>query len=222
MKSASRSARINGSGRASADTPSARAPSTRRKRRVPITGSGGKSGKPTEPAPFVGPGQRSPHPDKLTAREELFVLHYVALKNGTEAYLQAGYKGSRTVAGSCAAQLLQKPRVAKAVEARKAKGLALAEMSADEAMERIAAIASADPAGMYDDAGKLLPIPQWPEKLRLAVAGDILNPRLVTKLPSLLAIAEAGGRIKRKLDINHGGLDHLAALLGVDTPDEEK
>lgn len=167
--------------------------------------------------------RKHPNPAKLTPREALFVEKVVELENATEAYLQAGYKCSRESAAANAARLLRKDRVKRAVdEARQAK-LAKFQVSADEAWSVLARVIRFDPARLYDKAGQILPIGQWPEDVRLVVRG-IEEKDLGTKvtfpdkLLAAMRVLEARGELKRKLDV--GG--SLAELLAAGATDSDR
>ena len=77
-------------------------------------------------------------------------------------------------------------------------------------MRLIANAATADLADAYDDDGKLLPFPEWPEHLRLAVreVKDDGTIKLLDPLKAREMIAVDGGRIKRTLDVNLNQFDH--------------
>jgi phage terminase small subunit len=156
----------------------------------------------------------------LTPREGLFVLKMITLENVVEAYLQAGYHCTRESASASGGDLLGKPRVARALAEARAKRLGLAEMDADDAMRRIGVIARFDPRKLFDRAGRMLAIQDWPDDAALAVKtiDDNTSGRRVSfeaRLPALLAIAEAGGRIRKKLDIGMS-FDHLGYLERLD------
>ena len=71
----------------------------------------------------------------LSPRERRFVAAYLLTWNGAEAARQAGYSAAR--AATTGAELRRRPAVAAAIEA----GVAGAELSAAEALERLARIA---------------------------------------------------------------------------------
>lgn len=54
-------------------------------------------------------------PDGLTPKQRLFVEHYVATKNATQAAELAGYKGNRATLGAVGGENLQKPEIADAI-----------------------------------------------------------------------------------------------------------
>jgi hypothetical protein len=96
------------------------------------------------------------------------------------------------------------------------------QMNADEALALISIVARADIGDAYDKKGKLLPIHQWPDSLRLAVKGIkpgpfgdtiVLNDRL--KALELLLTAE--GRLRNKVDLSHS-VEDVVALLAAKTP----
>lgn len=175
------------------------------------------------------PGKKPPgkkqqrDPSILTPREALFVLKLLELDNVTQAYLDAGYRCTREAASASGGALLRKPRIAAAVDRARAKRLEVAQMSADEAMERLATVARADLRLMFDEKGKLLPVHQWPDALALALKGYELKDdggikvTLDSRLTALDLIATDHGRIVRKVDATLH-FDHLKFLAGAEKP----
>ncbi len=60
--------------------------------------------------------------DRLTAKQALFVQHYIATDNGTQSAIAAGYAAKS--AHVTASKLLRLPKVAKAVDAAREKSVA--------------------------------------------------------------------------------------------------
>lgn len=70
--------------------------------------------------------------DKLTLKQEKFVEKYIALGNGTQAVIDAGYKAKdRAVAQVIGSENLLKPMIKKAIQAKKSH---VAEILEQEAM----------------------------------------------------------------------------------------
>ena len=152
----------------------------------------------------------------LTPREALFVLKVLELDNQTEAYLQAGYRCTRPTARANAARLLAKARVQKALALARKQRLDAAEMTADEAMLGVSAIARADIRRLFGPNGQLLPIHEWPDDIAVCVKAIRHKPFgvevvLHDKLRALEIIATAAGRLRSRHDHTHA-FDHAAYL----------
>jgi phage terminase small subunit len=76
----------------------------------------------------------------LTAKQALFVAHYLDCLNATEAARRAGYAGNDNTLASVGRENLRKPQIRTAVTA----GLSEKAMPADEVLARLAEIARAD------------------------------------------------------------------------------
>lgn len=155
-------------------------------------------------------------PHGLAPREALFVLKLLELGNQTEAYLAAGYKCKRNTAKVNAARLLTKANVGAALELGRKQTLEKAGIDAAEAFRRLAAIAAFDIGDLIDEAGKVLPLKQLPADVRRSIKRVDLegNVYMHDVMRALELIAEAGGLIKRKVDMtitfDHYG--HLAEV----------
>ncbi len=157
----------------------------------------------------------------LTPREALFVLKVVELDNQTEAYLQARYRCSRRTARANAARLLVKASVQQALALARRERLEALEMTADEAMRGLSAVARADIRRLFGADGRLLPVHLWPEDIAVCVKSVKHKPwgievTLHDKLRALELIAIASGRLRTKHDHTHA-FDH-AAYLGAEPP----
>lgn len=108
------------------------------------------------------------------AMRALFVEAHIANGgNGMEAAKTAGYSPK---SAKCKASLLLKdPKIAEAIEKRRAEVLAKAqektELTAVEVMESLARDLRFDPAKLYDDKRRLKPIPELDEDTRMALRG---------------------------------------------------
>lgn len=80
--------------------------------------------------------------DGLTAKQEAFVAEYLVDLNATQAALRAGY--SAKTAFRIGAENLQKPAVAAAIAAAKAKRVERTEITADAVVQRLALVMTAD------------------------------------------------------------------------------
>jgi len=95
-------------------------------------------------------------------------------RNAKAAYIKAGYAARDNAAEVSACQLLRRPQVAAYIALRTAEERKKAEKNFDITQERVlselAGIAYCDPADLYDEDGKLLPIRDMPERVRRAIA----------------------------------------------------
>lgn len=96
----------------------------------------------------------------MTPKQARFVEEYLQDLNATQAAMRAGY--SRRSANEQGAQLLKRPQIAAAIEARKAARSERTQIDADWVLKRLVEEAEADVADLYDDAGNLLPVEDWP------------------------------------------------------------
>ena len=84
---------------------------------------------------------------RLTAKQQLFVAHYLDTLNGTEAARRAGYKGSESVLGVAAFDNLRKPKIMAAV----AEGMAKLAMPEEEILTRLTAMGRGNLPTRKDD-----------------------------------------------------------------------
>lgn len=145
-------------------------------------------------------------PNALSASEAAFVAVYEATGNATRAYFESHPLCiSANAAGVGGYHLLRKPKVAAHLLAIRTARLKLWEMSADESVALIGAVARADIGELYDADGKLLPIGSWPDYMRLAVK-SIRGDGTVVLHDGLRArelVAVMTGKLRNKLDVNH-------------------
>lgn len=158
----------------------------------------------------------------MTPKQARFVEEYLKDLNGTQAAIRAGY--SEKTAGTIAEQNLRKLEIAAAVEAAREKRSQKAGVDAAWLLERLAAEATADAADLYDEAGNLKPVKDWPliwrqglvQGIEVEQIGDVGNVRKI-KLDSRVKRLELIGKhigVKAFSDIvEHKGLDGLAARL---------
>lgn len=74
---------------------------------------------------------------ELTAKQQLFIYHYLDTLNGVKAAKRAGYKGSYSTLGVVAHENLKKPKIKKAIQ----DGLIEMAMSEEEVVARISELA---------------------------------------------------------------------------------
>jgi len=97
---------------------------------------------------------------KLTARQARFVAEYPIDLNGTKAAIRAGYKV--TNARQVASDLLADPKIMAAIDDAMHDRIERTKIDADWVLKRLADEADADLADLFDDAGSLLPVEEWP------------------------------------------------------------
>lgn len=96
----------------------------------------------------------------LTARQQAFKGEFLKDLNATQAAIRAGY--SPKTAASQGQRLLKNVEVAAAIIAAKAERSERTKVDADWVLSRLADEAVADLADLYDDAGALKPVREWP------------------------------------------------------------
>lgn len=112
----------------------------------------------------------------LNPRQRAFADAYACdpERNATRAYIAVGYAARGNAAEVCAARLLRNVQVAAYVKQREAEAREHAEeryqVTQDNVLAELAGITYSDPADLYDEEGKLLPIHQIPERARRAIA----------------------------------------------------
>lgn len=107
----------------------------------------------------------------LTLKQQLFVRKYIELGghgHGKEAAIAAGY--SPKTADSQAAQILAKPAVRAALEAKVNRIEARSELKAARVIEELKYGAFLDPRDIFDTTGNLRPVHEMPEGARRALA----------------------------------------------------
>lgn len=97
---------------------------------------------------------------ELTAKQARFVDEYLIDLNATQAAIRAGY--SAKTAEWIGPQLLGKPHVAAAVAERMEARQKRTRIDADWVLSTLAKEATADLSDLYDDAGNLKPVSEWP------------------------------------------------------------
>lgn len=91
------------------------------------------------------------------ARHERFARHYATNRNGTKAWIAAGYKDGPGAAVS-AARMLKNPKIAARIEELESKTLKQLDITAERTMLEIARLAFSDNRKLFDADGNLKPI----------------------------------------------------------------
>lgn len=86
----------------------------------------------------------------LTAKQSLFVNHYLATFNATEAARRAGYNGNDATLAVIGSENLRKPKIAAEISS----GFRDMAMPAEEVLARLSAIARSDMADLTNDKGE--------------------------------------------------------------------
>lgn len=158
----------------------------------------------------------------MTPKQARFVEEYLKDLNATQAALRTGY--SAKSAYSQGQRMLKDREVEAAVEAAREKRSQKAGIDAAWLLERLAAEATADAADLYDEAGNLKHVKDWPliwrqglvQGIEVEQIGDVGSVRKI-KLDSRVKRLELIGKhigVKAFSDIvEHKGLDGLAARL---------
>jgi phage terminase small subunit len=103
----------------------------------------------------------------LTAKQERFIQEYLIDLNATQAAIRAGY--SKKTAEVIGYENLRKPLIAAAIAAKQQKTAAKYELTQELIIRSIVQELSFDPARLYDSEGRLLPITELPEDVRMAL-----------------------------------------------------
>lgn len=107
----------------------------------------------------------------MTPKQERFVSEYLIDLNATQAAVRAGY--SARTANAQGGRLLMDVSVRSAIEQAKAARAKRTEIDADWVLKRLHSDATADLSDLYDEAGNLLPIHQWPQVWRTGLVVGI-------------------------------------------------
>lgn len=137
----------------------------------------------------------------LPPKQARFVEEYLLDLNATQAAIRAGYSQRR--ASELGYQLLQKPTVAEAIAAAKARRSARTEITADRVLEEIAAIAFAH-MGQYAIWGG--------ERVSLTDSSEV-DPRAVSEVKQ--TVNQFGNNVGIKLHDKLGALAKLGDHLGM-------
>jgi phage terminase small subunit len=105
---------------------------------------------------------------KLSVRQQRFVEEYLVDFNGKQAAIRAGY--APHTADITGAQLLALPKVKARVDWAIANRVNRIQVRQDEVVRELLRLAMVDTSKAFDADGKLLPIQEWPEDVRRAIA----------------------------------------------------
>jgi phage terminase small subunit len=163
----------------------------------------------------------------LTPLQERFCQEYIIDLNATRAAERAGSKAENT--GQAGHEFLKNPEIQKEIERLKLERSEATKIDAQWLLKRLAAEADADVADIYDDAGNLLPVKDWPPIWRKGLVQGIDIEVLQNdegEGGAIIKKIRVSDRIKRleligkhvsvqafQENVNHTGLDALAERL---------
>ena len=107
----------------------------------------------------------------LNDKQRLFVAEFLKDLNATQAALRAGY--SEKTAYSQGQRLLKHAEIAAALSEAAAARAERTQIDADWVLKRLADEADADIADLYDEAGALKPVKDWPEIWRKGLVAGV-------------------------------------------------
>jgi phage terminase small subunit len=188
-------------------------------------------GSPEEPRSLVGGTpirnigrrraikQRMKHPKTdefgLKFKERKFCDAYLLNPDLAAAFVAAGYKSTAKLKG---AQLVyERPQVQNYIEQRRAKVLVKHENKAELVIQELLRIAMFDPAGMFNEHGALLDIPQMPLETRRAISGVDVITMYAGKGEER---KEVGHTTKLRFVDKKGALDSLSKIFGMNHQDK--
>ena len=125
----------------------------------------------SSPLPPLGPhaqGGAFFGPLMLTPKQRLFVAEYLVDLNATQAAIRAGY--SAKTAKVIGAENLTKPAIAEAIQAAQQERLKATGITADRVLSEIARLAFGDVRKIFDESGRLLPVPSLPDEVAASVS----------------------------------------------------
>lgn len=157
--------------------------------------------------------------------QEVFVREYLVDMNATQAAIRAGY--SVATAMEQGYQLLQKPSVRAAVQARLKERFDRIDLTAERVLLEMFRVATVDLAQAYDEQGRLLCLTQMPEDIRRAISafeseqenvGTSQEPEYVTvrkiktydKTKALEMLGKYFKLLTERVEISDGIADRLA------------
>ncbi|MES2289304.1 MAG: terminase small subunit [Pseudomonadota bacterium] len=107
----------------------------------------------------------------MTPKQQRFVDEYLLDLNGTQAAIRAGY--SAKTAEQQAARLCRNVKVQAAITAGQLSRSERTKIDADWVLRRLGEEVDADLSDLYDDAGKLKPVKDWPSIWRKGLVAGI-------------------------------------------------
>lgn len=150
------------------------------------------------------------------ARHERFCQEYMKDRNGTRAYLDAGYKSTPAAAGVGAARLLKSARVAERVAFLEARHVEAIGMTADDVLRELAVIGRSDVRHyQFGPGGQLALADGVPDEAARAVQSvkvrtrtdadgnttEEIEYRLWNKPAALRMAGETHGLFRQKLEV---------------------
>lgn len=110
-------------------------------------------------------------PPKLTPKQQRFVQEYLIDLNATQAAIRAGY--SQRTANEIGCENLAKPSIKAALQSALAARAKETEIDAAWVLKRLAEEYDADLADLYNDAGGLKSVKEWPKVWRRGLVSGI-------------------------------------------------
>lgn len=153
--------------------------------------------------------------DILSEKQRIFVEEYKKDFNATQAAERAGYKNP-SVSGNLN---LKKKVVKKEIDKARNKQLKRIKLEADEILEEILAIASADITAAYNSDGTLKPIEKWPENVKKSLSGISRSESVGSESQSLSMNVKFHPKLKA-LELLAKHLKLLTDRVEIDTTDE--
>lgn len=108
---------------------------------------------------------------RLTAQQKMFFYNILEGMNQTDAYLNAGYKCSRSAARRAAARLLTNVDVQNALKKAQGRAAEKAEITQQRILEEEGRLAFLNPQGLVNENGMLLDLHELPEDVARAIVG---------------------------------------------------
>jgi phage terminase small subunit len=105
----------------------------------------------------------------LTPKQERFVSEYLIDLNASAAYKRAGYAAKGNSAEVSACRLLRNAQIEAEIARRSKKTADKYELTQELVIRTIVQELTFDPARLYDAEGRLLPIHELPEDVRMAL-----------------------------------------------------
>lgn len=170
--------------------------------------------------------------NELTAMQAAFVRHYCTHWKSTKAAIEAGYSEKTATAQGC--QLLDLPKVQKAIEENIVKIEKRLEMRRLKIIEQLEKIAYSDITDItnFDSDGRptMKPISEWPEGAKVAVQeisrvdtqfGGTTKFKMMSKKDALELLGKYHGHWRERIE-HSGGLQVDATYSRLQSMPEEK
>lgn len=114
------------------------------------------------------------------ARHERFARNYATHRNGTKAYIAAGYKDGPGAAVS-ATRMLKNPKIAARIEELESKTLKSLDITAERVMLEMARVAFSDVRKLFDENGKMRPLHELDDDTAAAISAIEVESRPETQ-----------------------------------------